>query len=115
MNGEITKIESLNNIIDRIYVDHNITLDIHKELLECKVGEKIKVNISDHKIQSPTYLAYGQIYYMDKDTMCVSCGGLLFKFPIFDSQLGKHVFINVSKMAKRGRPPNNTSNKKQIT
>ena len=94
-------------------MNDNITLEIHKKLLTCTVGENLKINISDQEIKPPTYLVHGQIYHIDNDSMCVSCGGLLHKFPKFESLLGNKIYINIAKVSKRGRPPSNNSNKKQ--
>lgn len=114
MNGEIHKIEAVNSLIDRIYLNNDeIVCEIHKKLLECNVGEKLKINISDQVIKSPSYLVNGQIYYTANNSVCVSCGGLLYKLPHFQSSsLGKNIYINVAKVGKRGRPPSNTSTKK---
>ena len=114
MNGEIHKIEPVNNLIDRVYLNNDeIVCEIHKKLLACNLGEKLKINISDQIIKSPSYLVSGQIYHTEKNSVCVSCGGLLYKLPYFQSSsLGKNIYINLAKVSKRGRQPSNASVKK---
>ena len=109
------KITSMNTVVDRIYTENNVVIDIYKPFLQCKEGDVISISIISitESMNNPTdYLMSGHVYYVDDSTSCISAGGLLCSVPLV-LPIYSDVYISVKKNKKSKKMSNNEPKKVQ--
>lgn len=99
MTSNIINVEQLNDCISRISTNSEYVFDIHSTLVDLQLGDKIKVNISENKLDAP-YVMFGQVYYSKNNISCVSFGGLLAKLPVH-LDIHSNIYMSVSKSKTR--------------
>ena len=116
--SNIINVEQLNDCISRIYTNSDYVFDIHSTLVDLRIGDKIKLNLSEKKLDAP-YVMFGQVYYNDNNVSCVSFGGLLAKLPVH-LDIHSNIYMSVSKSRTRkiessGQQKPNTRQKKMLS
>lgn len=115
MSDHITKITSMNTVVDRIYTENNVVIDIYKPYLQCNEGDVISISIVSmtKPFENKTdYLMSGHVYYVDDSTSCISAGGLLCSVPKV-LPIYSDVYISVKKNNKSKKMSSNEPKKLQ--
>ena len=103
MAQTIVSAKNVNKIVSRVTTSHGYTMDIYTLAFACKVGDSIRVNITDKPVLSSDYVMSGRAYYTDATHTCISSGGLLSCLPMVLPTYSS-VYVNIDQTRRRPLP-----------